>query len=481
MTASKATDSVLLDELRAIVGATQVLAAETDVEPHVVDWRGRFRGRTLAVVRPRDTAEVAAVVRACAAVGMPLIPQGGNTGQSGGAVPLPDRPRNVILSLARLNRIRGLDRENNTMTVEAGCILQAVQDAASASGRYFPLSLGAEGSCQIGGNLATNAGGTAVLRYGNARDLVLGVEVVLADGTVWDGLRCLRKDNSGYDLKALFLGSEGTLGIVTAAVLKLFSPPRERAAAWVAVPSLHRAIELLGRARDSLDSRLSAFEYLSRAQVDLVLRHVPGNRDPMPGTPAAAGYVLLELCDTVATGLLPGLLERLLQDAIERGCALDAVVAASEAQSGALWRIRHSVSEANRAHGVSLNHDVSVPTSRLAEFVEHASARIRNQHPAADVIIVSHLGDGNVHFLAIFPRDFWNALPDAGDYATRVRAAVYDLAIQFQGSFSAEHGIGQMLTAEMARYKSAPEARLLRRLKAALDPQGLLNPGKVID
>ena len=471
----------LLGRLRAVVGDGHVLTAPQDLEPHVVDWRRRFQGRTLAVVRPRDTAEVAQVMRACAAARMPVIPQGGNTGQSGASVPVAGRPRNVILSLARLDRVRALDRANNTLTAEAGCILQTVQETAAAAGRFFPLSLGAEGSCQIGGTLATNAGGTAVLRYGNARELVLGLEVVLADGTVWDGLRGLRKDNSGYDLRDLFVGSEGTLGIITAAVLKLVAPPREKAVAWVAVPDLGRAVELLGLARDTLDSRLAAFEYLSRTQVDLVLRHVPGHRDPLPGAAGAAGgYVLVELADTVHTGRLGALLQQLLEQGVAQGCALDAVVATSEAQAQALWRLRHSVSEANRAHGISLNHDVAVPTSRVVDFVERATSCVRGRFPAAELSIVSHLGDGNVHFLAIFPRAFWSAQPDAESYGAQVREAVYEIAMACGGSFSAEHGVGQMLTAQMQRFKSGAELGLMRRLKEALDPAGLLNPGKVL-
>lgn len=468
----------LIEALQGIVGPNGVRTAADELAPHLTDWRRRFSGVAQAVVLPRSTQEVAQVLRLCAQHGVPLIPQGGNTGQSGGSVPMAGQERSVIVCLSRMNQIVEVDLDNNAMTVQAGCVLQTIQERAAAVGRHFPLSLGAEGSCQIGGNLATNAGGTAVLRYGNARDLVLGLEVVLADGQVWNGLRGLRKDNSGFDLKGLFMGSEGTLGIITGAVLKLFSPPGERAVAWVAVPSLRQAVDLLTLCRHTLDTRLTAFEYLSRGQVDLVLRHVPGHTDPLPVP--AAGYVLVELSDAARTGQIAGQLEAVLQEAIERGIAQDAAVAASERQAEAFWRIRHSVSEANRAHGVSLNHDVSVPTSRLAEFVERATAYLQREHPQAEVIVVSHLGDGNVHFLAIFPREVWAALPDAGAYGTRVRQGVYDLAMALGGSFSAEHGVGQMLTGELARYKSPVELDLFRRLKGVLDPQGLLNPGKVL-
>lgn len=471
-------DTAFVQALRAVVGADGVLTSAQDLEPHVVDWRQRFRGRAQAVVLPRSTAEVAQVVALCGRHRVPVVPQGGNTGQSGGSIPLAGQDDSVIVCLRRMNRVLGIDVDNNAMAVQAGCVLQTLQEQAASVGRFFPLSLGAEGSCQIGGNLATNAGGTAVLRYGNARDLVLGLEVVLADGQVWDGMRALRKDNSGFDLKGLFLGSEGTLGIITGAVLKLFSPPGQQAVAWVAVSSLRQAVGLLSMCRDTLDTRLSAFEYLSRAQVDLVLRHVPGHVDPLPV--AAAGYVLVELSDASRGGQITEVLHTVLGRALESSLALDVALASNERQAQAFWRIRHSVSEANRAHGVSLNHDVSVPTSRVAEFVERATAHLQQAHPQAQVIVVSHLGDGNVHFLAIFPREFWAALPDAAAHATAVRQGVYDLAMACGGSFSAEHGVGQMLTGEVTRYKSAAELDLLRRIKHALDPAGLLNPGKVL-
>jgi len=468
----------LSEEFTGFLGADGVLRDAAELRGFVTDWRLRYHGRTDAVLLPRCTADVARIVRLCSEHGVAIIPQGGNTGQSGGSVPLADQGTNVVVNLSRMNRIRAVDRDNNTMTVDAGVLLHTVQATAQAHGRFFPLSLGAEGSCQIGGNLSTNAGGTNVLRYGNARDLALGLEVVLPDGEIWNGLKTLRKDNTGYDLKALFIGAEGTLGIITGAVLKLFALPVERAVAWAAVPSLRAAVDTLSAFRDSFESRLCAFEYVSRAQLNLVLQHVPGTTDPLPG--ADAGYLLIELADSIATGALDAMLQDGLAAAMERALVRNAVVAASQAHAAAFWKIRHSVSEANRAHGMSLNHDVAVPTSVLPEFVAQATTRIEARFPQAQVITVIHLGDGNVHFLAIFPRPFWEALPDPADYASSVRQAVFELASRFEGTFSAEHGIGQGLTGELERYKPAVGIGLMRGLKALLDPRGIMNPGKVL-
>jgi len=478
MTWSDPKVGTLLEALRAVVGRDGVRTDPSDLEPHVVDWRRNYRGTTAAVIFPRSTAEVAAVVQACSRERVGIIPQGGNTGMSGAAVPLAHQGCNLIVNLARMNRIRMIDRDNGTMTVDAGCVLRKIQEQAEAIGRHFPLSLGAEGSCQIGGNLSTNAGGTAVLRYGNAREMVLGLEVVLPDGSIWESLRGLRKDNTGYDLKALFIGAEGTLGLITAAVLKLFSPPRERATAWVAVQRLRDAVTLLTLCRDTLDQRLSAFEYLCRGELDLVLRHVKGVTDPLPGT--AAGYVLLELSDSTFTGQLDGLLESVLGQAVELGLATDAAIAASGAQAQSFWKIRHSVTEANLAHGVSLNHDVAVPTSRLDDFVERTTEAVQTQFPQAKVVTVSHLGDGNVHYLVIFPRPYWESLAAPAALAAEVRRLVFDRAVDSGGSFSAEHGIGQSLTDELVRYRSPVELGLMQRLKSSLDPLGLMNPGKVL-
>jgi len=461
--------------LRAIVGAANVLDGETDMAPFLSDWRGRYHGRARAVVRPRDTAEVAAVVAACAQAGVAMVPQGGNTGLCGGATPLADGAA-VVISLARLDRVRALDPDNDTLTVEAGCTLAAVQEAAQAAGRLFPLSLASEGSCLIGGNLSTNAGGVQVLRYGNTRDLVLGLEVVLPDGRVWDGLRGLRKDNTGYDLKQLFIGAEGTLGIVTAAVLKLFPAIRTRATAWVAVADPRAAVRLLGLLRAACGDRVSAFEIVGRTALGLVLRHIPGARDPLAGAPAWT--VLVELSDPAVDAPLEAQLEAVLGEAVAQGLASDAVVAASVAQARALWALREDISEAQRIEGVSIKHDVSVPVSRIPEFLERAGAALAARWPDIRVVAFGHIGDGNLHY------NLSKAVADANATfiarTAEVNGIVHDLVCELGGSISAEHGLGQLKREEVLRYKPALEMELMRRVKQAFDPAGLMNPGKVL-
>ena len=461
--------------LRAIVGAANVLDGETDMAPFLSDWRGRYHGRARAVVRPRDTAEVAAVVAACAQAGVAMVPQGGNTGLCGGATPLADGAA-VVISLARLDRVRALDPDNDTLTVEAGCTLAAVQEAAQAAGRLFPLSLASEGSCLIGGNLSTNAGGVQVLRYGNTRDLVLGLEAVLPDGRVWDGLRGLRKDNTGYDLKQLFIGAEGTLGIVTAAVLKLFPAIRTRATAWVAVADPRAAVRLLGLLRAACGDRVSAFEIVGRTALGLVLRHIPGARDPLAGAPAWT--VLVELSDPAVDAPLEAQLEAVLGEAVAQGLASDAAVAASVAQARALWALREDISEAQRIEGVSIKHDVSVPVSRIPEFLERAGAALAARWPDIRVVAFGHIGDGNLHY------NLSKAVADANATfiarTAEVNGIVHDLVCELGGSISAEHGLGQLKREEVLRYKPALEMELMRRVKQAFDPAGLMNPGKVL-
>ena len=460
--------------LASIVGPAHVLQAPADVEPYLVDHRGRYHGRAICVVKPGTTAEVAAAVAACAASGVPIVAQGGNTGLCGGATP-DATGASVLLSLARLDRVRAVDPSNATITVEAGVPLARVHEAALAHGLAFPLSLASEGSCTIGGNISTNAGGTAVLRFGNARELTLGLEVVLADGRVWDGLRGLRKDNTGYDLKQLFIGGEGTLGIVTAAVLKLFPAPRSRVTALAAIRDVASAIALLRAARDALGDRLVGFELVSDHALALSQRHHPGSPDPLPGH---HWYALLQADDTAPDAPLAATMESLLAGASEDGLLEDAVVAQSHDQAARLWALRENISEAQRREGPNIKHDISLPVSAIPQFLDDADHALRAALPGVRFVIFGHLGDGNLHYnlsapAGVAPEPFMSAQP----VANRI---VHDLVVAAGGSISAEHGIGQMKRGELAHYKSALELELMRRIKAALDPHGLLNPGKVV-
>jgi FAD/FMN-containing dehydrogenase len=459
-----------------IVGAQGLLTERHDVEPYVLDWRGIYRGETNAVVRPANTEEVAAVVKLCAETGTHLVPQGGNTGMCMASVPRAGR-NEIVLSLARLNRIREVDPLNNTMTVEAGVVLETIQNAADAVDRLFPLSLGAQGSCMIGGNLSTNAGGVNVLRYGNTRDLVLGLEVVLPDGRIWNGLRGLRKDNTGYDLKQLFVGAEGTLGIITTAVLKLFPKPSASAVAWSGVRDPEAALELLALLRQHCGDRINAFELISRASLDLVLRHIPGTRDPLPA--AHGWYVLAEIADSRPVEAIRSELETALGAAMEAGLVTDATIAESGAQSEALWHIRESIPEAARGEpGMLYRHDISVAVSAIPGFIREAGPELEAKFPGAQLICFGHLGDGNLHYNAFIPG---RARADAAAReAHDVTDLVYDLVQRYGGSFSAEHGVGLAKVQELERYKSAVELDLMRAIKRTLDPQGLMNPGKVL-
>jgi FAD/FMN-containing dehydrogenase len=468
----------LVDELRELLGAGAVLTQPTDVAAHVEDWRGRYRGPVTAVVLPSSTEQVSLVVRICVRHGVPVLPQGGNTSLSGGAVPPADGTPPVVVALQRLRRIRSIDAANNTMTVDAGCVLATVQEAAVAAGRLYPVSLGAEGSCLIGGTIATNAGGTGVLRYGNTRDNVLGLEVVLPDGTVWDGLYALRKNNTGYDLKHLFIGSEGTLGIVTGAVLKLHPLPTAHAMAWLSVASPQAALDLLAVMQSRCGPQLSAFELLDENQIRLVLEQVPDRRCPVDDR--SRWHVLIELSDTGDAAALDARLEAALAPALESGLVVDAVVAASGAQRAQFWEFRHSVSEANKKAGVGLTSDTAVPVSAVPAFIAAATAAVREIVPDLPVVIVAHLGDGNVHFIPFFSFAAWDALGDQDATARAVRRAVNDVAASLGGTFSAEHGVGQTLVREMARYKPPAELALMQAVKRALDPAGLFNPGRLL-
>ncbi len=467
----------LLQELQSLLGPAHVLAGE-DAEPYALDWRRRYRGRALAVARPGSTDEVAAVLRLCRRHGAPVVPQGGNTGLCGGATP-DDSGTAVILSTARLNCVRGIDTDNDTITVEAGCVLQAVQEAAEQAGRLFPLSLAAEGSCTIGGNLATNAGGTQVLRYGNARELALGLEVVTAEGEIWNGLRGLRKDNTGYDLRDLYIGSEGTLGIITAATLKLYPLPVARCTALLTLASVDDAVELLSRARTGFGASLTGFELMAADCLQAVLRLFPQQRLPFEGESLKAPwFALLELSDSESEAHARGRFEAVLGAAIEDGLAGDTAIAENLAQSQALWHLRESIPLAEAELGKSVKHDVSIPISSIAHFVRETNAALQERFPGVRNVIFGHLGDGNLHY---------NVARSAGQTEEDLLAlqpAIYDVVHQsvqaHAGSISAEHGVGQLKRDELPRYKSAVELALMKRIKAALDPQGLMNPGKVL-
>ena len=466
--------ATLLPRLAAAVGESNVLRALADTEPYLVDWRGRYRGTAHAVVRPASTTEVSAIVRICADEHVAIVPQGGNTGLCGGATPR-EGDDDIVVSMTRMNRVRALDTDNATMTVEAGATLVAVQQAAADAGLFFPLSLAAEGSCTIGGNLSTNAGGTAVLRFGNARDLVLGIEVVLADGRVWNGLRGLRKDNTGYDLKQLFIGGEGTLGIVTAIVLKLYAAPRARVTAFAAVSDVEHAVALLHHAKQGLGDRLTGFELIGTLALSLSRKHHTGLPDPLPGHP---WYALLQVDDTVAESSLVSLVEDTLGAAVESRLALDATVAKTQDQADKLWALRENITEGQRREGPNIKHDISLPVSAIPAFLTEAENALRAALPGVRFVIFGHLGDGNLHYNLSAPegRDPQAFMSNAS-IANRI---VYDLVDAARGSISAEHGIGQLKRSELTRYKSEIEIELMHRIKAALDPGGLFNPGKVI-
>jgi FAD/FMN-containing dehydrogenase len=445
--------------LADIVGAAHVLTAPEDTEPYFVDWRKQYAASAECVVRPATTQEASQVVSACAREGVAIVPQGGNTGLVGGSVPT-GAQREVVLALARMNRIRALDVLNDTVTAEAGCVLAAVQRAADDAGRLFPLSLAAEGSCQIGGNLSTNAGGVNVLRYGNAREQVLGLEVVLPDGRVWDGLRGLRKDNTGYDLKHIFLGAEGTLGVITAAVLRLYPKPAASATAWIALGSAHAAVELLAELRSRLGERISAFELVSRTCLEAVLSHVKDLRDPLPAR--RPWYVLAQFADSGGTAELH---ERVAEAIGEREAAL----AQSGEQARSLWRIRESIPEAQFAN---VKHDISLPISRIPDFVERAGREIESSFRENRIYCFGHAGDGNLHYNVGPAR-----LLEARDAVNRI---VYQAVAHLGGSISAEHGLGQLKREAIRSHKSALELEMMKKVKAALDPAGLMNPGKVL-
>ena len=465
----------LLDQIKAVVGPRGFLEDAADTAPYLSEWRGRFTGKAAAVIRPASTEEVAEVVRLCHGAGQPIVPQGGNTSLVGGSIPF-ETGSEIVLSLSRMNRIRELDALNHTVTVEAGCVLQTLQEAAAEADRLLPLSFGAEGTCQIGGCLSTNAGGSMTVRYGNTRDLVLGLEAVLPDGRVWNGLRRLRKDNTGYDLKHLFIGAEGTLGIITAAVLKLFPRPKQIETAFAAVPDPAAAIALLAAMREATGDAVTAFELIPRLGIDFALRHVQGVVDPL--AEKYEWYVLLETSAGTRSEGFRALFESGLEQGFEAGLILDAVLAENTTQQRAFWFIREAIVEAQKYEGGSLKNDVSVPVSRVADFIAAASDAVSARIPGIRLVPFGHVGDGNIHFNLSQPEG-----ADTAGYMARwdeIQTAVNDIVVGMGGSISAEHGIGRIKREELLRVKSPVEIELMRAIKAAFDPKGIMNPGKLV-
>ena len=478
MTRSDAsTPAVSVETLRGEFSG-RLLTGTDEKAPFLLDYRKRWQGAALAVALPDTTADVAKIVRWCRRHRVAIVPQGGNTGLTGGSVP-DGSGRAILLSLSRMDRIRAVDPLNNTITVEAGCVLQRVQEAAAVADRLFPLSLAAQGTCTIGGNLSTNAGGVQVIRFGNARELCLGIEVVTASGDIWDGLKGLRKDNTGYDLRDLFIGAEGTLGIITAAVLKLFPLPIAKVAAFAGVASPRAALQLLELAQKRLGSSLTAFELISSDSLALVLKHFPGSRLPMQAP--CLWYVLIEVSDLDSDQHAHEAMEGMLAAALDSGLVPDAAVSTSIDQFRQFWALRENISEAQSAEGKNIKHDISVPISRIAYFIEATDAQIRAAHPQTRMIVFGHLGDGNLHY---------NVSPQAGHSSSLdesflalegpINRIAHDAVVRFGGSISAEHGLGVLRRDESARYKQPVEVAMMRAIKAALDPDGLMNPGKVL-
>jgi FAD/FMN-containing dehydrogenase len=468
-----------VDSLRAIVGEKGLILDEQDKQPFVTDWRGSLVGTAAVVVRPGSTDEVSKVVKLCHDKGIAIVPQGGNTGLMGGATPWPTH-QGILLSLGRMNHVLNVDPVGYAMTVEAGCVLQTLQETAASHDRFFPLSLGAQGSCMIGGNLSTNAGGVQVLRYGNARNLVLGLEVVLPNGDIWDGLRSLKKDNTGYDLKHLFMGAEGTLGVITKAVLKLWPAPKDICTAWLAIRDPQAAIEILSEAHAASEDNVGSCELMSRSCTDMVLRHVPGTQDPLKAeTP---WYLLLEWSSSRprkdgAEGMSEKM-EQFLADQMEAGRVLDAVIAQTEAQARNMWRIREGVAEASRAEGPGLSYDISVSISKIPQFIDKGIKAALDILPTIRPYPLGHIGDGNIHFSFMGPKGMDRVA--LRQYSPAITRAVNDLVTSMAGSISAEHGIGIEKLDELAHYRSRIELDTMRTIKRALDPKNIMNPGKVL-
>jgi FAD/FMN-containing dehydrogenase len=470
-----------VEKLRAIVGDKGLVLDKQGMHPFLTDWRENYLGSALAIVRPATTEEVSEVVKLCAAEHVRICPQGGNTGMSGGATPL-EEGLEIVLSLTRMNRILEIDKVGYSMTVEAGVILKTIQETAADYDRLFPLSLGAEGSCTIGGNLSTNAGGVQVLHYGNARNLVMGLEVVLPNGDIWNGMRALKKDNTGYDLRDLYLGAEGTLGIITKAILKLWPKPKDHATSWSAVPSPQAAVELLSGAYAASEDNVTSCELMGRQGVDLVLQHIAGTADPL--AEKHEWYVLMEWSSArppragANEGGLRDKMEAYLGEAMEKGLVLDATIAQTEAQSRALWALRENHTEASKREGPSIKHDISVAVSKIPPFATEGLAAMTKALPGCRPLVFGHVGDGNLHFNCQAPAG-WSK-PQFMQHGEAISGAIYDLVTSYGGSISAEHGIGRIKVDELAHYRTQIELDVMRSLKRALDPHNIMNPGKVI-
>jgi FAD/FMN-containing dehydrogenase len=465
----------VLAPIAEVVGERGIITDPFAIEPFMVSWRDSWAGRVPLVVQPASTEELAAVVRICARTGTPIVPQGGNTGLTGASQPHDDNSE-IVISTSRMNRIRALDLDNNTITVEAGCVLQTIQEAAREVDRLFPLSLGAEGSCQIGGNISTNAGGVQVVRYGTTRDLVAGLEVVLPDGRMWNGLRGLRKDNAGYDLKQLFIGAEGTLGMITAATLRLSPLPKASATAFLATPSPRAAVAFLRRARASLAERVTSMELLERRCVDVAMKHNSRVQDPLADK--YPWYLLVELADQDGDDALQARLLALLEEGLAAEELLDGVVAASAEQAAGLWRIREGTPEGHKREGVSYKHDVSVPISKVPDFIAETNAALEARFPGMRSFAFGHMGDGNIHYNPIQAEG-----GDPAEWAPRlaeVNRIVHDIVMRMGGSITAEHGVGRLRLEEVEHYKTDVEMDMMARLKCAFDPHNLMNPGKLL-
>jgi FAD/FMN-containing dehydrogenase len=471
----RAPSSELLNRFAAIVGEANAVRDTNDMAAYLTELRHLYTGKASLVLRPGSTKEVSQILRLANETRTPIVPQGGNTGLVGGQIPF-ESGEEIILSLSRMNKVRAIDPEGNTMTLDAGVVLEQAQTAADQVGRYFPLSLPSEGSCQIGGNLSTNAGGTGVLAYGNARDMVLGLEVVLADGRIWEGLRTLRKDNTGYDLKDLFIGAEGTLGIITAAVLKLFPKPEERATAFTGLKSLEDAARFFGLARQACGGELTAFEIVPRFGIEIVLKH--GNQVRNPLSDEYDWYVLIELTGLEATGATNSTLETLLGEALEEEYLQDAMIASSIAQRTEIWRLRELLSEVQTLEGGSIKHDVSVPIALIPEFINRANDLVQVMVPGSRPVPFGHYGDGNIHYNVSQPvemdKEIFMAQWDP------ICAGVHEIVRDLNGSISAEHGIGRMKRETLKKVKSEVEIGMMRQIKDLFDPNGILNPGKVL-